>query len=99
LRDEGGTIVYSTHHLAEAEQVCDRIIIIHNGDIQADGSPNDLLNDTDSMNLEEAYVALTQEKARARNEELDSEGRFTRWWRRLFTPKPPNFIEGDDSSE
>tara|TARA_B110000467_G_C18332398_1_gene494358 strand:- start:1466 stop:2284 length:819 start_codon:yes stop_codon:yes gene_type:complete len=99
LRDEGGTIVYSTHHLAEAEQVCDRIIIIHNGDIQADGSPVDLLNDTDSMNLEEAYVALTQEKARSRNEELDSEGRLTRWWRRLFTPKTPNFVEGDDSSE
>ena len=27
----GGTVIYSTHKLAEAEQVCDRIIIIHNG--------------------------------------------------------------------
>ena len=27
LKDEGGTVVYSTHHLAEAQQVCDRIIM------------------------------------------------------------------------
>ena len=90
LRDEGGTIVYSTHHLAEAEQVCDRIIIIHNGDIQADGSPSSLLSQTNSKNLEEAYVSLTQEKARPRNEDSESEGKFTRWWRTLFTPKTPN---------
>ena len=81
--------MYSTHHLAEAEQVCDRIIIIHNGDIQADGSPSDLLNQTGDENLEEAYVSLTQEKARPRNEDSESEGRFTRWWRTLFTPKTP----------
>ena len=39
LKDEGGTVVYSTHHLAEAQQVCDRIVIVHNGIIQADGTP------------------------------------------------------------
>ena len=99
LRDEGGTIVYSTHHLAEAQQVCDRIIIIHNGDIQADGSPTELLEGTSSTSLEEAYVSLTQEKARPRNDDRENEGRFTKWWRRLFTPKVPKLIEGDDSSE
>ena len=99
LRDEGGTIVYSTHHLAEAQQVCDRIIIIHNGDIQADGSPDVLLKDTEATTLEEAYVSLTQEKARPRNDDQDNEGRFTKWWRRLFTPRVPRYIEGDDSSE
>jgi sodium transport system ATP-binding protein len=99
LRDEGGTIVYSTHHLAEAQQVCDRIIIIHNGDIQADGSPDVLLKDTETTTLEEAYVSLTQEKARPRNDDQDNEGRLTKWWRRLFTPRVPRYIEGDDSSE
>ncbi|MDP6333608.1 MAG: ABC transporter ATP-binding protein [Candidatus Poseidoniaceae archaeon] len=99
LRDEGGTIVYSTHHLAEAQQVCDRIIIIHNGDIQADGSPDALLEETNSNNLEEAYVSLTQEKARPRNDDQENEGRLTKWWRRLFTPKIPKSIEGDDSCE
>ena len=44
LRDEGGTVIYSTHHLAEAHQVCDRIIIVHNGTIRADGSPENCWN-------------------------------------------------------
>ena len=99
LRDEGGTIVYSTHHLAEAEQVCDRIIIIHNGDIQADGPPDTLLSQTESKNLEDAYVSLTQEKARSRKEDSENEGKFTRWWRTLFTPKIPKLDDEVNEDE
>ena len=69
LRDEGGTVIYSTHHLAEAEQVCDRIIIVHNGTIRADGSPEELITMTSKNSLEEAYVELTKDKARPRTEE------------------------------
>ena len=47
LGDEGGTVIYSTHNLSEAEQVCDRIIIIHNGTVRADGTPADLMQSTD----------------------------------------------------
>ncbi len=89
LRDEGGTVVYSTHQLEEARQVCDRIIIIHNGEVRADGSPQQLMQQTEQDSLEEAYVSLTADQARARSEDDDSEGRFTAWWRKLFTPKTP----------
>ena len=65
LRDEGGTVIYSTHHLAEAQQVCDRIVIVHNGTIRADGSPEELLLETGQETLEEAYVSLTSDKARS----------------------------------
>ena len=89
LRDEGGTVIYSTHQLAEAQQVCDRIVIIHNGEIRADGSPSQLLNDTGTESLEEAYVSLTQDQARTRKEDNDRESAFTGWWRRFFTPRTP----------
>ena len=89
LRDEGGTVIYSTHQLAEAQQVCDRIVIIHNGEIRADGSPLTLLEDTKTESLEEAYVSLTQDQARTRKEDNDRESAFTGWWRRFFTPKTP----------
>ncbi len=89
LRDEGGTVIYSTHQLAEAQQVCDRIVIIHNGEIRADGSPSALLEDTGTESLEEAYVSLTQDQARTRKEDNDRESAFTGWWRRLFTPRTP----------
>jgi sodium transport system ATP-binding protein len=100
LKNEGGTIVYSTHQLSEAQQVCDRIVIVHNGEIRADGSPDSLLESTNSTTLEEAYVALTKDTARPRTEEDGKEGRFTGWWRSFFTPKPPsvtmNEVESDE---
>ena len=89
LRDEGGTVIYSTHQLAEAQQVCDRIVIIHNGEIRADGSPSTLLEYTETESLEEAYVSLTQDQARTRKEDNDRESAFTGWWRRFFTPRTP----------
>ena len=85
LKDEGGTVIYSTHHLAEAEQVCDRIIIVHNGTIRADGTPEELLILTDTNSLEEAYVSLTSEVARPRQEDTISPSKFALLWRRLFT--------------
>ena len=90
LRDEGGTVIYSTHQLAEAQQVCDRIVIIHNGEIRADGSPQQLLEDTNTESLEDAYVSLTMDQARTRKEDNGKESAFTGWWRRLFTPKTPS---------
>jgi sodium transport system ATP-binding protein len=99
LKKEGGTIVYSTHQLSEAEQVCDRIVIVHNGEIRADGSPETLLNSTGTTSLEEAYVTLTKDAARSRKEDDEKEGRFTGWWRSFFTPKPPKVDHkgvGDD---
>lgn len=96
LRDEGGTVVYSTHQLEEARQVCDRIIIIHNGEVRADGSPQQLMQQTETETLEEAYVSLTEDQARPRAEDDESEGRFTKWWRRLFTPKTPELEVKND---
>ena len=84
LGDEGGTVIYSTHNLAEAQQVCDRIVIIHNGTIRADGSPVQLMSIAESADLEEAYVALTEDVARTEAPGED-EGRIARAWRRLLT--------------
>ena len=97
LRDEGGTVIYSTHHLAEAQQVCDRIVIVHNGTIRADGSPQELLELTDKTTLEEAYVSLTSDKARLRTEDNTKESRLAKWWRIFLTGKTPSSMEvGED---
>lgn len=44
IRSLGGqhTIMFSTHILTEAEQVCDRVVIINKGQIVAEGAPNEL---------------------------------------------------------
>ncbi|MBR60864.1 MAG: hypothetical protein CMA84_06580 [Euryarchaeota archaeon] len=95
LRDEGGTVVYSTHRLEEARQVCDRIVIVHNGSIRADSTPSELMNETSSETLEEAYVHLTRDKSRARQEQKESEGKLSKWWRRFLTGKTPEVFEDE----
>lgn len=36
------TVLFSTHILSEAEQVCDRVVIIHKGRVLAEGKPDEL---------------------------------------------------------
>lgn len=42
LNDRGTTIFLTTHDMAEAETLCDRVAILHKGEIQAIGAPQEL---------------------------------------------------------
>jgi ABC-2 type transport system ATP-binding protein len=46
LNKAGKTILLTTHYLEEAEQLCNRIAIIHNGALVATGSPHELITKT-----------------------------------------------------
>jgi len=61
FRDEGRCVSLSTHILAEAERLCDRLALIDHGRIVASGSPEDLRRQTGRETLEEAFVALVGE--------------------------------------
>jgi len=63
LSSEGVTIFMSTHSLNVAEDVCDRIGIIHRGHLIATGAIEDLRRHADVMdvNLEQVFMRLTQE--------------------------------------
>jgi ABC-2 type transport system ATP-binding protein len=54
LKKRGKTLLVSTHNLDEAEY-CDRIIIIHNGEIVACGEPDGLLRERGKANIEELF--------------------------------------------
>ena len=56
----------------EAQRICDRIIILHNGTVRADGSPSELLKGTSSEDLEDAYISLTRDVARSEPVAKDS---------------------------
>jgi lipooligosaccharide transport system ATP-binding protein len=43
LKEEGATLVLTTHYMDEAEQLCDRLIVMDKGEIKAEGSPSDLI--------------------------------------------------------
>ena len=44
LRDLGKTILFSTHSMHEVEKLCQRVAIIHRGQLQAEGSPESCSN-------------------------------------------------------
>jgi sodium transport system ATP-binding protein len=60
LRDDGKAILFSTHIMSEAEQLCDRIAIIHHGQILATGTLDDLREATGRHYLEDIFVQYAQ---------------------------------------
>ena len=55
----GNAVLFSTHVLEVAEQLCDRILIINNGKIIKEGTLDFLTLDNPGMSLEEIFVKLT----------------------------------------
>jgi sodium transport system ATP-binding protein len=51
-------ILYSTHYMEEAENICDRVILLNKGRIIASGTPEKILKDTKTDNLRDAFFAL-----------------------------------------
>ncbi len=56
LKEEGKTVLFSTHIMSEAEKLCDRIAIIHEGKILACDSLTGLREDTGLHYLEDIFV-------------------------------------------
>jgi len=71
LRDQGKCIVFSTHIMREAERLCDRIAIMHRGNILAEGSLGELLELHGERDLEELFFGLiSQHDDRRKPEEI-----------------------------
>ena len=58
LKEAGHSVILSTHIMQEVAALCDRIIIIANGQIAADGSAQELLEKSGCDSLEDAFVHL-----------------------------------------
>ena len=43
LKEKGVTLLITTHHMDEAEQLCDRLMVMDKGEIMAEGSPSELI--------------------------------------------------------
>jgi sodium transport system ATP-binding protein len=61
-RARGKTVIFSTHVMREAEKLCDRIAVIHNGRIMAEGTLGELCERTGAQDLDDVFVRLVEEK-------------------------------------
>ena len=68
FRDQDRCVLFSTHYMDEAERLCDNIAIIVKGKIVAFGTPSDLIARAQTVNLEDAFVALAGREGLLRSE-------------------------------
>jgi ABC-2 type transport system ATP-binding protein len=75
LRDQGGSILLTTHSMEEAQAVCDRVAIIDHGNVLATGAPGDLIEEhrddplvrqaaRGPVTLEDVFIGLTGSEIR-----------------------------------
>lgn len=62
-RARGKTVIFSTHVMSEAEKLCDRIGIIHDGRLLAEGSLGELQQRHGEQDLEEIFVKVVGAEA------------------------------------
>lgn len=67
MKGQGAAILMSTHILATAEKYCDRFVVLHEGEVRAQGTLQELQQEFDlpGSSLDEIYIALTKEKEHA----------------------------------
>ena len=67
MKEQGAAILMSTHILATAEKYCDRFIVLHEGEVRAQGTLQELQAEFNlpGSSLDEIYIALTKEKEHA----------------------------------
>lgn len=58
LRADGHCVIFSSHIMQEVAALCDRIVVIANGRVTAQGTPDELRAQTGETNLEDAFVKL-----------------------------------------
>lgn len=64
-RDRGRAIIYSTHHLSEAEYLCDRVAFINKGQLLAIGTQSEHYTKTQTTNLHDAFLRLIDRQGAA----------------------------------
>jgi len=67
INAEGTSILLTTHYIEEAEQLCDRIAFINEGQIVGEGTSGQLADRFGVANLEDAYLALVGRKELSRS--------------------------------
>ena len=64
FNEEGKTLIFTTHYMEEADNLCNRVAVMDSGKMVALDNPERLKENTGSTNLEEVFVRFTGEEVR-----------------------------------
>src|SRR5690349_6947417 len=65
LKQQGVTLVLTTHYMDEAEQLCDRLVVMDKGVIVAEGSPSQLIREHSTREVLELRFGVSEHEALA----------------------------------
>ena len=65
LKQQGVTLVLTTHYMDEAEQLCDRLVVMDKGKIVAEGSPRELIERYSTREVVELRFAANRPRTSA----------------------------------
>jgi lipooligosaccharide transport system ATP-binding protein len=75
LKQRGVTLILTTHYMDEAEQLCDRLVVMDHGTIAAEGAPRDLIARYSTPEVVELrFAPEDRDEALLRLKELQNEG-------------------------
>jgi ABC-2 type transport system ATP-binding protein len=74
LRNQGKTVIMCSHRLEDVQDVCDRIAILHEGELQSYGEVKALLQDINRVEMRASNIPLTDELKRDLEEVLHKHG-------------------------
>jgi lipooligosaccharide transport system ATP-binding protein len=66
LKEQGTTLVLTTHYMDEAEQLCDRLVVVDKGRIMAEGTPASLIREHSSREVLEVRFGSAHNKEAAK---------------------------------
>jgi len=61
IKTEGVSVLLTTHYLEEAEQLSDRVVVLHAGEIKLIDTPQNLMSSFNKGTLEDVFLELTQQ--------------------------------------
>lgn len=64
-KKQGNTIFFTSHILADVEEICDRIGVLHNGELFYEGTVDKFIKSYQAKNLEQSFLKVIKSKAAA----------------------------------
>lgn len=64
-KKQGNTIFFTSHILADVEEICDRIGVLHNGELFYEGTVSKFIKSYQAKNLEQSFLKVIREKRKS----------------------------------
>jgi ABC-2 type transport system ATP-binding protein len=58
VKEQGVTVLLSSHNMLEVEYLCNRVALVNKGKITVEGEPQELKKRYESQNLEEVFAKV-----------------------------------------